>query len=152
LLFGFRLGALIFPFDGVVFSSSFGLLLFCSDLRSGMPGVGVPAGWFWFFGALTSGIPGVGVPPGVIGEVWMPGGNGLELAFAPGAILVLLAVWQPFKNKTMATSAGKINLRGISNFSPHLARAKSDKFLFDFRELSQFIIKSMPLKSGLQTW
>ena len=80
-----------------------------------MPGVGVPAGWFWFFGALTSGMPGVGVPPGVIGEVWMPGGNGLELALA-GAVFVLLAVWQPFKNKAAAKKNGKINLRGILNF------------------------------------
>jgi len=79
------------PLDGVVLSFSGGVLSFFSELRSGIPGVGVPAGWFLFLGAFMSGIPGVGVPPGGTGDVEMPGGSGLELAFgAAGELGVLL--------------------------------------------------------------
>jgi len=76
--------------DGVVFSLMGGVLPFFCELRSGIPGVGVPEGWFLFFGAFISGIPGVGVPPGGIGDVEIPGGNGLEFAFAEGEVFVLL--------------------------------------------------------------
>lgn len=61
---------------------------------SGIPGVGVPAGWLAFFGALRSGIPGVGVGPGGNGEVEMPGGSGLGLAIGAGEEFDVLPFWQ----------------------------------------------------------
>ena len=90
--------------EGVVRSSIWGAF-FC-DLRSGMPGVGVPFGWLAFFGALTSGMPGVGVGPGGSGDVEMPCGKGLEFVLADEFVLELLAVWQPDKRITTARADG----------------------------------------------
>ena len=85
---------LIGPLDGVVLSFNGAVFAFFSVCMSGIPGVGVPAGWLAFFGALRSGIPGVGVGPGGNGEVEMPGGSGLGLAIGAGEEFDVLPFWQ----------------------------------------------------------